>query len=150
MAARLCGERESGGEQMNGRGGFQGVFRALYAEVGLVYGAPGAETIGRHGRLSGVALCTGFRGEVTGGDGWVVWSERAEFQNRGEGNGRRRGRLSRLGCGAWGALRHTLDTVHGRVRHESSGRVSAREHIRRSRRPLALPSASRAGPGQGL
>jgi hypothetical protein len=64
---------------MNGRGGFQGVFQALYAEVDLVYGASGVEMIGRRGRLSGAALCTGFRGEVTGGNGWVVWSERAWF-----------------------------------------------------------------------
>jgi hypothetical protein len=70
MAARLCGERERvEGEQMNGRGGFQGVFQALYAEVGFVYGAPGAKTTGHRGRLSGAALCTGFRGEVTGRDG---------------------------------------------------------------------------------
>jgi hypothetical protein len=52
---------------MNGRGGFQGVFRALYAEVGLVYGAPGVETIGHRGRLSGAALCTGFRARSLAG-----------------------------------------------------------------------------------
>jgi hypothetical protein len=67
--------------------------------------------IGRRGRLSRAALCTGFRGEVTGGDGWMVWSERAWFQSHNEGNGARRGCLSRLGCVAWGAVQHALDAV---------------------------------------
>jgi hypothetical protein len=79
------------------------------------------ETIGRRGRLSEAALCTGFRGEVTSGDGWMVWSGRAWFQSRSNRNGARHGRLSRLGCGAWGAVQRALDAVHGHVRHESRG-----------------------------
>jgi hypothetical protein len=66
---------------MGSKGRLQMVRGVLYAEVSWVYGAPGMETIGLRGRCSEAVLCTGSRGEVEGGSGWVDWSERPCFQS---------------------------------------------------------------------
>jgi hypothetical protein len=78
------------------------------------------DAIGHRGRLSGAALCTDSRGRVSGIGGWTVWLRGVQFQNHGEGNGARRGRLGRLGCGAGAVLRRALDVVHVHVRHEAN------------------------------
>jgi hypothetical protein len=85
---------------MGSKGRIQRVRRVLYAGVSWVYGAPGMETVGLHGRCSEAALCTGSSGEVEGGSGWVVRSVRPGFQSGCECFGAWRDALGWLGCRA--------------------------------------------------
>jgi hypothetical protein len=77
---------------MGERRGFQRGSRVLYSKVGLVYGEPAMEAIGRCWRWSGAALCARCRGVVDFVGGRGVWSGRVRFQS---GCGRKQAWLGR-------------------------------------------------------
>jgi hypothetical protein len=79
---------------MGERRGFQRGRRAIYCQLGLVYGAPVTDSIGRHGRLCGAVSCAESREQVSCIGGWLVRVRHERFQ-RGHGeNGVPRGRVS--------------------------------------------------------
>jgi hypothetical protein len=69
---------------MRGRRGFQRGRRAIYYQLGSVYGAPMTVSIRRRGRLWGAASCTESRGRGDGVGGVRSRSEIALVQCRCE------------------------------------------------------------------
>jgi hypothetical protein len=57
---------------MRGRRGFQRGHRAIYCQLGSVYGAPATDSIGHRGWLCGVASCAESREQVSYVGGWLV------------------------------------------------------------------------------
>jgi hypothetical protein len=118
--------------------------------VSSVYGAPGMETIGPHGRFSETALCTGSSREVEGESGRVVRLVRPGFQSGCAVFGAWHGVLGWLGCRACCASCRVHGAVHARVLSDARVCVCARERACRSRHARAAQSACRTGPWRGL
>jgi hypothetical protein len=114
--------------RMAARKGSRGSAKFLYAGVSLVYGAPGMETIGPHGRFSETTLCTGSSGEVEGESGRVVRSVRPGFHSGCAGFGAWHSVLGWLGCRACCASCRVHGAMHARVLSDARVCVCAREH----------------------